>query len=294
VSASALSALPTPAASGTPLPPRPQTPLEFRLRADETPSGGQRVIAVVPELGIEQLLVEAPAPFVCQKALRPAGSEPRSGGSNQLDVFCGPQGGAGVTRDEGVLKLGKTQIPLPPGRSVSLRAVPQLELKAPTCDAASERVNVQLIARRNELKLEVPKLGLSLLLKQAAPGNELRCQTKVDQAALQMSVSCSDPKFYRISDLELFVIAGVLIVEDTWQHYERSAYSRWGIRLPCGQVQLASVVYPDARYVRTCTEKCLDRASACQSKCKPSDAEENLCADGCYELEGRCLRSCSD
>jgi hypothetical protein len=250
-------------------------------------------MAVVPELGIEELLAEAPAPFVCQTTLRPAASEPRLGGSKWLDVWCGAQRVA-VTLDDGFLKLGDRQVPLPLDRYVSLRAVPQLELKERTCEKAVDPINVHLVGRANELKLEVPNLGLSLKLKQVPPGSGLRCQTKVDQAALRMGVSCStDPRSYLISDFELQVISRVLIVEETWQHYERSSYSRWGIRLPCGQVQLKGVDYRNARYGRpSCTEECLERASACHSKCKPSAEANDTCAGACNELGGRCQRAC--
>jgi hypothetical protein len=287
-----LSGSPTPSASSAALPAAQRRPLELKLRADDMPSGGQRVMAVLPELGIEELVAEAPAPFVCQKTLRPAASEPRLGGSNWLDVWCGARRVA-VTQDEGFLMLGDRQIPLPPGRYVRLRAVPQLELKERTCEKTSERVSIQLVARGSELKLEVPKLGLSLSLKQFPRDGGFRCKTIVDQAALRMRVwHSTDPNSLLIAEFDLQVVSGVLIVEDTWQHYERSSYSRWGIRLPCGRVQLKGVNYQSARYgLPTCSEKCLERVYACQSKCND---EIDGCNEGCAERGGRCMRSCGE
>jgi hypothetical protein len=184
-----------PSAALTPSAAPPATrhaPLALQLRADDMPSGGQRVVAVVPELGIEEAMAAAAAPFVCQTTLRPMGSEPRmTGGTNRLDIWCGSVLLASITKDEGTLKLGEKQFPLPPGRYISLREVPQLGLKERSCDASTDSVEVRLVVRGNELKLEVPKLALSLRLQEVPRGSGLRCQTTVDQAALRMGVSCS-------------------------------------------------------------------------------------------------------
>lgn len=272
------------------------TPLQLELRADYSTSGGQRITAVISELGIEEPLGEAPLPFVCQTTLRPLGSEPLLAvGAKWLDVWCGPSLATSIHVEAGVVTLGKRQLQVPAGRYVSIKQVPQIELEKRTCDVSAARIDVRLAARGNQIALEVPKLRFSLGVKEVPQGSGLRCQTIVNRPAQRMDMSCSTgPEPRALPNPWFQVVSGVLIVEQTHQNYagDGVTHKRWGIRLPCGQVALTGVDYRDVRYgVRSCAQKCDDRTVACQSKCAPTN---DACSTSCYELEGRCYRACGN
>lgn len=268
--------------------------LALRLRAEDLPSGGQRVVAQLPELGVEEVLGESPAPFICQTTLRPWGAEPfQTARSEYLDVWCGPKRVASIHSRDSKLTLGKQDVAIPPGSSVPIKKVPQLPVPGATCEPSEEQVDVRLVARGREIFLEVPQLRFSRSVRKVARGSKLGCTTSISPELQLMEFGCSTTP-QPLHNQWFQVVSGALIVEETWPQSESSQHYRWGIRLPCGRVKFRGVAFQDAFYgARTCTERCLEKVTACQSKCPPSN-ESDACADGCYALEGRCLRGCAD
>ncbi|HYQ17701.1 MAG TPA: hypothetical protein VEQ58_18135 [Polyangiaceae bacterium] len=270
--------------------------MNLELRSTELPDGGQRVSAVIAELGIEELLGEVRAPFVCQTTRRPYGSEPLlTNGSKWLDIWCGLGGLPSIGFDAGVLTLGEKKLSLPPGSWVSLKKIEQIRVEPRACDGAGDPVVVRLVARGTVIKLEIPKLRLSLPMEEAPAGSGLRCQTAIDQRAQRMDLSCSTARFPAVIGNPWFeVSSGLLIVESTWAHAERSGHRRFGIRLPCGPVSLQGLDYRDHRYgVSSCNEVCEDRDLACRLKCPANTTgQPDACEMKCFEREGRCYRAC--
>lgn len=217
--------------------------LKLELRAEALPSGGQRVVASVPELGVEETLVEGAAPFVCQTTWRPMGGEPTVRSSEWLDVWCGPRSRKSIHFGAGVLTLGAKTVPIP-GRRVSSKKMPELELEARRCESTGGQVDVRLVSGDHVIKLVVPKLGLSLNLQSIERGRRLDCKSSGSSDGDLMRLHC----FHRVAwpsdrlagvstDDSFYVLSGVLIVDQTWHHFERSGHERWGIRLPCGRVK---------------------------------------------------------